>query len=212
MLVGTFLAFDRHMNLVLADTEEFRRVKAKKSGEQDREMKRSLGLIILRGDNITSMTAEAPPVNQTKKLSEMQQGAGKAIPSAGRGKAGNVPNFAQAGLTGPAPGTGVGSNYMMPQKSTGIKPDNVPGGGSGNVNPMGGNIRPNMGGMGVPGFGAGSLPMRGMNPMMGMMGPRPGMMGGMMGMPGNFPMGGGPGGPGNTGAGGAPQNKNNQGQ
>ena len=34
MLVGTFLAFDRHLNMVLADTEEFRRIipKGKKGG------------------------------------------------------------------------------------------------------------------------------------------------------------------------------------
>ena len=30
MLVGTFLAYDKHLNMVLSDVEEFRRIKPKK--------------------------------------------------------------------------------------------------------------------------------------------------------------------------------------
>ena len=33
MIVGTFLAFDKHFNLVISETEEFRRIKPKKKGK-----------------------------------------------------------------------------------------------------------------------------------------------------------------------------------
>lgn len=64
--VGQMLAFDRHMNLVLADCEEFRRVRPKKKpGETEaapeQEMKRSLGLVILRGETVVSLSVEGPP-------------------------------------------------------------------------------------------------------------------------------------------------------
>ena len=61
VLIGTFLAFDKHMNLVLSDTEEYTKIKVKKSGDTEKEKKRSIGLVLLRGENIISLSAESPP-------------------------------------------------------------------------------------------------------------------------------------------------------
>jgi small nuclear ribonucleoprotein B and B' len=72
-LTGQMLAFDRHMNLVLAECEEFRRVRPKKKAGEgaapEQELKRTLGLVILRGETVVSISVEGPPpvVDEDKK-------------------------------------------------------------------------------------------------------------------------------------------------
>jgi small nuclear ribonucleoprotein B and B' len=84
VLIGQMLAYDKHMNLVLAECEEFRivKIKKKKGGgmvqdaaatigtlrsteaeevEGQQEIKRMLGLVILRGETIVSLSVEGPP-------------------------------------------------------------------------------------------------------------------------------------------------------
>jgi small nuclear ribonucleoprotein (snRNP)-like protein len=67
-LVGRFLAFDRHMNLVLGDAEEFRRLPPKKGvPEADREVRRPLGLVLIRGESVISLTVEGPPPTDDRR-------------------------------------------------------------------------------------------------------------------------------------------------
>lgn len=53
--VGTLLSFDNHMNLVLGECEEFKTAKSRK------ELKRYLGLLIVRGENVVSVVLESGP-------------------------------------------------------------------------------------------------------------------------------------------------------
>ena len=96
--MGTLMAFDKHMNLVLGDSEEFRKIKSKKgSGVAEvKEEKRALGLIILRGDSIVSMTIEGPPpVDTEDKSAPGGPGVAKAV---GRGIPIAPPGVAPVGM------------------------------------------------------------------------------------------------------------------
>lgn len=60
------IAFDKHLNFVLADTQEIRKptttqTTTTKSATAQPMERRTLGLLILRGDVIVSMSVEAPP-------------------------------------------------------------------------------------------------------------------------------------------------------
>ncbi|ROT37205.1 Sm-like ribonucleo protein [Sodiomyces alkalinus F11] len=120
-MVGQMLAFDKHMNLVLADTEEFRRVKRKQnksavpgsSGSTgqviESEEKRTLGLTIVRGAQIVSLSVESePPADPSARLGKTTTGGIPSTLAAGPGVARPAGRGAVAppSLAGPAVGVG----------------------------------------------------------------------------------------------------------
>ncbi|VEL37011.1 unnamed protein product, partial [Protopolystoma xenopodis] len=127
-LVGTFKAFDRHMNLVFCDCDEFRVVRNRTTKEEKLE-KRSLGLLLLRGEHVVSMNVDGPPPPEDNPRvphpgsaawgsgASMSGGlgAGRAvgrgmIPTAGPPVPGMMP---PAGLAAPAYGVGAPAPGLM---------------------------------------------------------------------------------------------------
>ena len=136
-MTGQMLAFDKvrehgrslqicvetdslqHMNLVLADTEEFRRTRKKPQKPPpgttaaplvESEEKRTLGLTIVRGTHIISLSVESgPPPDPSARLGASAPGGpGTAPPTmaAGPGITRAAGRGMPVGLTGPAAGVG----------------------------------------------------------------------------------------------------------
>jgi small nuclear ribonucleoprotein B and B' len=110
----------QHMNLVLADCEEFRRVKRKSKAAGapgatsdtqtiETEEKRTLGLAIVRGATVVSCSVDGPPPSDpAARLGASAAGAAPATAmQAGPGISRPAGRGAGMGLQGPAAGVGA---------------------------------------------------------------------------------------------------------
>ncbi|KAF2084229.1 Sm-like ribonucleoprotein, partial [Saccharata proteae CBS 121410] len=144
-MTGQMLAFDKHMNLVLADTEEFRRTKRKPAKAQapgapaaptvEAEEKRTLGLTIVRGTHIVSLSVDGPPpADPSTRLGTNAPSGAAAAPTlaAGPGISKPAGRGLPVGLTGPAAGVGgpgPGGFGGFPGGFPGAPPAGFPGRG-----------------------------------------------------------------------------------
>merc|ERR1712118_590459 len=103
---------------VLADCEEFRKIKSKGRKDDEKGVKRTLGFVVLRGETIVSLMAEAPPPAGPKKA-EMAPGPGRGQ-VAGRGMPAAPLSSAPAGLSGPVRGVGGPAAIQMQPKAGGM--------------------------------------------------------------------------------------------
>lgn len=151
VLIGTFMAFDKHLNLVLSDTEEYRSMSKASSNRssssnnnnssdkndnsksklsnivEERQEKRLLGLIILRGENVVSIAVEGPPPSEQRaKVMPGGPGVAKGVgrgmppPSISQHNQGQGVGVPMGLGPGAVPGVGVGSVAFPPPPGMGM--------------------------------------------------------------------------------------------
>ena len=137
VLIGTFLAFDKHLNLVLSETEEYSRIKAKNK-KNDKERKRSLGLVLIRGDSVISLSAESPPPeNNNKRFNIDNKTIGVANPINRDIIPVTNPESGIGGLTSIGKGVGIPNMNELPNKGMAVPPKMT-----GNLNTINTTIKP----------------------------------------------------------------------
>ncbi|SBT45824.1 small nuclear ribonucleoprotein-associated protein B, putative [Plasmodium ovale wallikeri] len=147
--VGTFLSYDRHMNIVLVDAEEFRKVKNPENSFK--EIKRVVGLILIRGDNIVSFTAERAPVNKKSMSNVVNKGIATGrgvplnnyVPMQGNFNA-NITNQISNMPTGMVLGAGT-SKSLTPASNPNFRSTNISVNSQRQMMPMNAQMNPNSG-------------------------------------------------------------------
>uniref|UniRef100_A0A7S4W8A1 Sm protein B n=1 Tax=Alexandrium monilatum TaxID=311494 RepID=A0A7S4W8A1_9DINO len=121
VLVGTLMAVDRHVNLVLCNTEEYRKYKVKGHPE-GKELKRMLGLVVARGRNVLYVQPEALQKEELVETDKPQKkAAAKAAPAAPAAAAALGPAAAKPGGSPSLP-PGLLATLPGLQGLTGLRP------------------------------------------------------------------------------------------
>eukprot|EP00411_Alexandrium_monilatum_P115578 CAMPEP_0175659584 /NCGR_PEP_ID=MMETSP0097-20121207/14006_1 /TAXON_ID=311494 /ORGANISM="Alexandrium monilatum, Strain CCMP3105" /LENGTH=238 /DNA_ID=CAMNT_0016965705 /DNA_START=79 /DNA_END=791 /DNA_ORIENTATION=+ len=116
VLVGTLMAVDRHVNLVLCNTEEYRKYKVKGKPE-GKELKRMLGFIVCRGRGVLYVQPEElqkEELVETEKPKKKAAAKAAPAPAAPAGGAAAAATAAAAAKLGGVPGLPPGILQTLP--------------------------------------------------------------------------------------------------